>query len=274
MSIGEKPLISKWCLMGNMTTTTPPPTKPTYTPPTTVPSTTPPGLYLPPIDENGGKSSDNRKGKKLVDFVKEFNSRVSKKLNENPVAQISSDDIATGGGFDDDRLVDEDERPGADDGDDDDDDNVGEIDESFVDALAENYYYDYENQEIKAKNASSRKLDNVDDDFENDDDDDVEDATENTTTLPETETSRSKGRKRDKKRNRKAEERSDIAEENHPENSLVFEKTIPPKVKKVIDSSVRSDRKANIKVATAKGERANRSEDFYFFVVNAKACTR
>ena len=248
--------------MGNITTTTPPPSKPTYKPPTTVPSTTPRGIYLPPVDENDAKSSDNRQGKKLVDFVKEFNARVSKKLNEHPVAQISSDDI---GDVEDDRQVDEvdkvdeNERPGA--AADDDDEYGGEIDESFVDALSENYYYDYDNQEIKAKNASSRKLDNVDDDFGNDDDNDgeVEDSSENTTTLPETGTKRNKNRNRNKKRNRKAEERSDEVEENRPDHSLVFEKTIPPKVKKIIDSSVRSDRKANIKVATAKGERANRS---------------
>ena len=51
--------------------TTPPttPTRPTYKPP----ETTPTPNYLPPIGEGGSKS--NRNGKKLIDFVREFNSK-------------------------------------------------------------------------------------------------------------------------------------------------------------------------------------------------------
>ena len=72
---GEKPLISKWCLPGEEVITTPrttpstTPPKPTYKPP----ETTPTPNYLPPIGEGGSKS--NRNGKKLIDFVREFNSK-------------------------------------------------------------------------------------------------------------------------------------------------------------------------------------------------------
>ena len=240
---GEKPLISKWCLSGEVPSTTPrtssttTPPKPKYEPPST-PKPTP--SYLPPVGEEGGvissKSGDQRKGKKLADFVKEFNSKTSKKEgNKTSNEKLSGEeDTETSN-----------EKQSEDDG-------YGEVEigEDFVDDLAENYYYDYENQEIKVKN-TSRRIDNGDTDRE------VEQ-----TTVDEEKEGRSSREDKQKKK-QVADKRSDDEvvekiEENSSQNSLVFETTIPKNVKKVIESSVRPERQGNIKVAKAQGEEAKR----------------
>jgi len=264
---GEKPLISKWCLSGEEVVTTPrttPPPKPSYQPPST---TTPTPSYLPPGGEGDSKPNPNRQGKKLSEFVKQFNTKVSKKLNEEKEKEKEKDE--------------EDE----DDADEDEGDYNEEIGEDFVDSLADNYYYDYDKQEIKPKPRNDSKTGNV----EQEDEEDQQVNPESSSVHPVTDKNETKGRNKNRKRKegrvQKAEERSDRGpkdgrfdekvdesketvekmKEKVDVNSLVFEETIPSKVKKIIDSNVRSDRKGNVKVARAKGKEANRSVIFFIY---------
>ena len=244
-------------MSGEEVVTTPRTTpKPSYKPPET---TTPTPSYLPPIGEGDSDANPNRQGKKLTDFVKLFNTKASKNSNEKRPSNEGKDKIKV-----EDRDEEKDDDDEEDDGEEDEDNYSEEIGEDFVDALADNYYYDYDNQEIKPKNNSKTgKSQQV-----NPESSSVQPVTEKIETK-----NRSKNRKSKEGRRQEAEERSDRIDEKveetketidemkdkDNENSLIFEKTIPSKVKKLIDSSVRSDRKGNVKVARAKGEEANRS---------------
>ena len=179
-------------------------------------------------------------------------------MNENPVAQIDVDEIEQVDESDE-KVDDVNNEANVESGNQEynDNDESEEIDERFVDALSENYYYDYENQEIKTKNSTRKSSEDFEDEAESVEASDESEETEEATTIPPR--SRTKKNRNSSRPGRrpKANERSDKIDEN--ENALVFAKSIPPKVKKILDSSVKPDRKRKVKVATARGEEANRS---------------